>query len=133
MRYSISILLAVVFLLGASCTRRDNQTQALRLAVEGDAVAKAAIEQMIKDDPKIQIPGTDNYSSNSASVYSLQIVEPDSDMNYSILRVEPDPNAGYSIMIYDPKTHRPPKDIDPKTLEAIQKELKLREEKNKFK
>jgi len=133
MRYIICIMSAVVVLLGGSCTREDNQTKAIRLAVEGDDLAKATIEQMIKDNPKIQIPGSDRDGSHSDLEYSLQIVEPDSDMNYSILRVEPDQDAGYNIMIYDPETQRLPTDIDPKTLEAIQKELNIRKEKIKNK
>ena len=124
---------AIVFLCLCSCNQEDNQRQALRLTVEGDDLAKATIEKMIKDNPTIHIPGSKTDSSNPTTEYSLQIVEPDSSMNYSILRVEPDPNAEYSILIYDPKTQRPPADIDTNTLDAILKELKKRNDEAKNK
>ncbi|MDZ7860048.1 MAG: hypothetical protein U5O15_05195 [Candidatus Krumholzibacteriota bacterium] len=122
MRFAIYTMLAIAFLCGSSCTKKEIQPQVIRLTIEGDDSAKSAIEKMIKDNPKIYILESETSDSHSASEYSLQIVEPDSSMNYSILSVEPDPNGDYSIMIYDPKT-----------LDAILKEIKNLNEKVKDK
>ena len=83
---------------------------------------------MIKENPKIHIPRSETDSSDPNTEYTLLIVEPDSSKNYSILRVEPDPNTEYSIMIYDPRTQRPPVDINQNTLDAILRELKKRKD-----
>jgi len=88
---------------------------------------------MIKENPTIHIPRSKNDSSDITLKYSLQIVEPDSSKNYSILRLEPDPDAEYSIMIYDPRTQRPPTNIDPKTLDAILRDLEKRKKELKNK
>ena len=133
MRHVICFALGIAILCFSGCNQEASQTKSLLLTVEGDALTKATIENMIKQNPTIQIPRSKIDSSDITTEYSLQIVEPDPSKNYSILRVQPDPDAEYSIMIYDPKTQRPPTNIDPKTLDAILRDLEKRKEELKNK
>jgi len=103
----IRFALGIAILCFGGCNQEASQPKLLLLTVEGDSLTEATIENMIKENPTIQIPRRKTDSSDITTEYSIQIVEPDSSKNYSILRVEPDPGAEYSIMIYDPRTQRP--------------------------
>jgi len=67
------------------------------IALEGDATARAAVEQILRQHPELAIPG-------ERTVYSMRVVEPDPGIDYKILRVAPDSTVHYRIRIIDPST-----------------------------
>ena len=94
---NITVVLGIVFLLLCGCETEASPSQPLILAIEGDAVNKAAIEEVIRTNPNILIP-------RSSTEYSMKIIEPDPNIKYHILRIEPDPDIEYSMIIIDPTT-----------------------------
>ena len=118
---NITVVLRIAFLLLFGCEIEASPPQPLILAIEGDAVNKAAIEEVIRANPNILIPG-------SSIEYSMKIIEPDPNIKYHILRIEPDPDTKYSMIIIDPTTQKPPTSIDPNALKAITDELNKRKQ-----
>ena len=127
-RITIVAILGIALLCLCGCKEEANQSKPLPLTVEGDEITKAAIEHMLKTNPRIYIPRSNTSVPGSDTEYAIQIVKPDPGKNYSILRVEPDPNTEYSMMIIDPRTQKPPTDIDPNALKAIIDQLKKRKQ-----
>ena len=114
-----TVVLGIAFLFLCGCETEASPPQPLILAIEGDAVSKAAIEEVIRTNPNILIP-------RSSTEYSMKIIEPDPNIKYHILRIEPDPDIEYSMIIIDPTTQKPPTTIDPNALKAIIDELNKR-------
>ncbi len=94
----IALLLCILFgLTGYKAYAYDPQT--LSLVLQGDPNAVAALDQAIKDNPKIVVPKT-------RSEYSIKIIKPNPNIDYKIVEIKPDPTIDYDIIIIDPDTGR---------------------------
>lgn len=90
-------LIFALFILLASCFNSSSDTTALRVVIQGDSGSKNALENLLKENPKV-------IDSQSGTTYSIQIIEPDPNIDYKIIIIEPDPNIKYTIRIIDPDT-----------------------------
>jgi hypothetical protein len=94
----IVLLLCILFgLTGYKAYAYDPQT--LSLVFQGDPNAVAALEQAVKDNPKMIIPKT-------RTGYSIKIIRPNPGIDYKIVEIIPDPTIYYDIVIIDPDTGR---------------------------
>jgi hypothetical protein len=74
-------------------------TQSLPLVLQGDPKAVAALEQAMRDNPRIIIPKT-------RTEHSIRIIKPNPGIDYKIVEIIPDPTIDYDIVIIDPDTWR---------------------------
>jgi len=105
MRHWKSVAVAIIGLVLLSCcgcTKHPEQKpQVLPVSVQADLVTKAAVEDMLKANPTVVIPG-------SKAEYSIKVVEPDPNIDYTIMQVQPDPNTQYTVLFANPNTNHNP-------------------------
>jgi hypothetical protein len=94
----IVMLLCILFgLAGYKAYAYDPQT--LSIVFRGDTNAVAALEQAVRDNPKIINP-------KIRAEYSIKVIRPNPGIDYKIVEIIPDPTIDYDIIIIDPDTGR---------------------------
>jgi len=101
------------------CSKQPEQkSEVLPVSVEGDIVTKTAVEDILRANPTVVLPG-------SKTEYSIRIVKPDPGIDYSIMQVKPDPNTQYTVLFIDPTTNQETILIKPEAKRAIAELLKM--------
>lgn len=120
-RVGLFTVLCICLLRVAGCKDEASPPALVPLAVEGDEITKAALEEMLEANPDIYIHRDYTNSPDSGTEYAIQIVKPDPSKNYIIHHGwDPyDPNTEYSMMIIDPRTQKSLVSVDPNTMAAI--------------
>jgi hypothetical protein len=119
------VIMGLVLLSCCGCTKQPEQKpQVLPVSVQADLVTKAAVEDILKSNPTMVIPGTKNE-------YLIEVREPDPNIDYTIMNVKPDPNTEYTILFANPKTNHKTIGINPETQNARKELLKRLKRKRK--
>ena len=114
----VGLFLCLAFILqGHKVSFADQKT--ISLVFQGDSEAVTALEQALKGNPNVTIPGTH-------SNYSLMVIKPDSTIDYKIVEITPDPSVGYKITIVDPESGRKLNNLTHELGEALREILQHR-------
>ena len=111
----IAFTVCFVWMLGG-CKETDDP-QSISIVLQGDPATRAAVEQVLEENPQFFIPGTQ-------TKYSMIVVEPDSDVDYKIVQVTPDPTVDYKVIIIDPGSGQELADLSHPLGDVIREKLR---------